>query len=102
MLMLLRPGMGRNVVLEVVAADVVNFDACRSTDELAPPEAARTAAGTARRPAPATIGISIFRMATSCDTAGPDGPARGRVKCGHPQDRTPGACRQPDVGVKTM
>src|SRR5690242_13649947 len=61
----LRPGMVWNVLLDVVAADVVNFDACRSSDELAPPEAAMTAAGMASSPAAATIGTIIFRMTTS-------------------------------------
>src|SRR5690348_10323978 len=67
MLSPLRPGMVWNVLLDVVAADVVNFDACRSSDELAPPEAAMTATGIASTPAAATIGTIIFRMTTSRD-----------------------------------
>src|SRR5215831_10880066 len=60
----LRPGMVWNVLLDVVAVEVVNFDACRSSDELVPPDAAMTATGMASTPAAATIGTIIFRMTT--------------------------------------
>src|SRR5215472_9628546 len=73
----LRPGMVWNVLLDVVAVDVVNFDACRSSDELVPPEAAMTATGMASTPA-ATIGTMIFRMATPL-TPWPRQPASCRV-----------------------
>src|SRR5690348_15409814 len=58
----LRPGTGRNVLLEVVAVVVVNFDACRSMDELDPPEAARTAAGIPSAAAAARMMMNILRM----------------------------------------
>jgi hypothetical protein len=59
--------MAWNVLLEVVAVDVVSFDACRSSDELFPPEAARTAAGMPSTPATAATRTIIFRITTSCD-----------------------------------
>src|ERR1041384_7553871 len=67
MLRPLRAGMGLNVVLEVVAAVVVHFDACRSSDELKPPEdlgapeAARTAVGTPATKASSRLTITILR-----------------------------------------
>src|SRR5215831_15482484 len=74
----LRPGMVWNVLLDVVAVDVVNFDACRSSDELVPPEAAMTATGMASTPAAATIGMIIFRMTTPL-APWPGQPASCRV-----------------------
>src|ERR1039457_1462999 len=58
--------MGRNVLLEVVTAVLVHLDACRSSDELDPPEAASTTLGTPTTTASTRIAISIFRMGTSC------------------------------------
>src|SRR5215469_4497979 len=58
----LSPGTGRNVLLEVVAVVVVNFDACRSMDELDPPEAASTAAGIPSAAATARTMMNILRM----------------------------------------
>ncbi len=68
MLSPLRLGMRVNFVLEVVAEVVVHFDACRSSDELNPPEdldppeAARTAVGTHATKAATIMAMSIFRM----------------------------------------
>jgi hypothetical protein len=70
-----------NVLLDVVAVDVVNFDACRSSDELVPPEAAMTATGMASTPAAATIGMIIFRMTTPL-APWPGQPASCRVTAG--------------------
>src|SRR5690242_17440028 len=97
----LRPGMVWNVLLDVVAADVVNFDACRSSDELAPPEAAMTATGMASTPAAATIGTIIFRMTTSRDPR-PGQPANFPVTASCREDSTENACRRDAVRVKTV
>jgi hypothetical protein len=58
----LRPATGWNVVLEVVLVVVVHLDACRSSDELNPPDAASTAVGMPTTRASARIAIKIFRM----------------------------------------
>jgi hypothetical protein len=98
----LRPGTGWKVLLDVVAVDVVNFDACRSRDELAPPEAARTAAGTPRTPASTTAGTIIFRMEPPVTQLDRTAGLAGWVKAGCREDRIPNGCRWAAVSVTAV
>src|SRR5258708_34892518 len=81
MLSPLRPGMGRKAVLEVVTVLVVHRDACRSSDELNPPEelgtpdAAITAPGAPTAKASARLATSTFRIEVSSPL--PSWPVRG-------------------------
>ena len=70
----LKPGTIVNVLLEVVAVVVVNLDACRSRDELDPPEAARTATGTPSTAATARKMMNILRMTTPLSPCWPHSP----------------------------